>query len=145
MKRRLKQLGLEEGISFSFGCKIGSTRDAHRLIELAKTKEVNTQTAIMDALFEAYFERDADITDLAMLQKVGVSAGLDNGEVSRCLESARYGKEVDEQAKTARNRSGSGVPRYTVQGKFKIDGADDPSAFLDVFQQVKSEEIAAAE
>ena len=94
----------------------------------------------MDRLFEAYFERDADITDRAMLQAQSVAAGMDSNEVAGYLGSDDGGKEVDEQAKAARNGSGFGVLRYTVQGRYHIDGAEDPSAFLDVFQRVKSAE-----
>jgi predicted DsbA family dithiol-disulfide isomerase len=74
---------------------------------------------------------------------LGISAGLDSQEVSNHLDSDLGGKEVDEQAKAARNGQESGVPRYTIQGKYKIDGAEDPSAFLDIFQRVKSEETVA--
>ena len=140
MQERLSQIGLAEGISFAFDSKIGSTRDAHRLIELAKSKDVKMQTVIMERLFKAYFEQSADITDHAMLCEIGVASGLDSREVIEWLESDRGGKEVDEQAKTAREGPGSDVPRYSIQDMYSVDGADDPSAFLDIFHQVKGKE-----
>ena len=98
------------------------------------------QTAVMERLFEAYFEQNADITDRAMLHKVGVASGLDSNEVTDWLGRDRGGKEVDELAKTAREGLGPGVPCYVIQGMYSVDGADDPSAFLDIFHQVKSKE-----
>ena len=140
VQERLRQIGFAEGISFTFDSKIGSTRDAHRLIELAKSKEVNVQTVIMNRLFEVYFEQHGDITSHAMLHDVAVASGLDTKEVGDWLESDRGGKEVDEQVKKASEGSGSGVPRYLIQGIYRVDGADDPSAFLDIFGQVKDRE-----
>lgn len=140
VKKRLVEIGRADGLSFTFGGKIGSTKDAHRLIELAKTKDVTMQTVIMERLFEVYFEGDADITDREMLCEVGVEAGLDAEECKDWLQSDQGGDEVDWQARIAREKPGSGVPRYTIQGGYHVDGADDPSAFLEAFHQVKSEE-----
>lgn len=96
----------------------------------------------MERLFENYFEGNADITDLKMLCEVGGAAGLDAEECRSWLESDQGGEEVDRQAKFARETLGSGVPRYIFQGSHHVDGADDPSAFLEVFHQIKSEETA---
>ena len=101
------------------------------------------QTVIMERLFEAYFEGDADITDRNMLCEVGVAAGLDAKECKDWLESDQGGKEVDHEVKAAREKSGSGVPRYIIQESYHVDGADDPSAFLEVFHQIKSKETAS--
>lgn len=38
MTERMRMMGQAEGICFSFQGKIGNTRDAHRLSQLAKTK-----------------------------------------------------------------------------------------------------------
>jgi len=139
-QQRLIDIGLVEGISFSFGCKIGNTRDAHRLIELAKSRYITMQTIIMDRLFEAYFEQNGDITDRAMLREIGVAAGLEAKVVKDWLESDQGGEEVDKQAKAAREGSGSGVPCHVIQGMYNIDGADDPAAFSEDFHKVKSKE-----
>ena len=143
-QQRLIQIGLAEGIQFSFGGKIGHTRDAHRLIELAKTKgDGSVQTVIMDRLFKVYFEEDADITDRAMLCDVGVAAGLEADVVREWLESEEGGVEVDRQAESGREgEGGGGVPRYVIQGRYSVEGAEDPSAFLEIFHRVKSEEGA---
>lgn len=98
------------------------------------------QTVIMERLFEGYFEGDLDITDRETLCEVGVAAGLDAEGCKGWLDSEQGGDEVDRQAELARAKPGSGVPRYVIQGRHHVDGADDPSAFLEVFHQIKSEE-----
>jgi len=96
----------------------------------------------MERLFAGYFEGNIDITDLGTLCEVGVAAGLDAEECRDWLHSGQGGEEVDRQAKLARQSPGSGVPRYIIQGSNHVDGADDPSAFLQVFHKIKSEERA---
>lgn len=96
---------------------------------------------VMEKLFEAYFEGDADITDRAMLCNVGIGAGLDAEVVKEWLESESGGEEVDGQAKSARRMNVGGVPRYVFQGGYTVEGAEDPSAFLEAFHQIKSEEV----
>lgn len=138
VQQRLRQMGQMEGINFTFGGKIGNTRNAHRLVELAKTESLATQNVIMERIFEAYFEGDADITNCTTLREIAGTAGLDPQKVEDWLESDQGGQEVDHQANAARQGPGSGVPRYIIQGVHHIDGADDPSAFLGVFYQIKS-------
>ena len=69
---RLALVGKDVGIDFKFGGRTGNTRvipstpddlhcsdhaqDSHRLLQLAKTKSVDTQTQVVDALFKSYFE-----------------------------------------------------------------------------------------
>jgi predicted DsbA family dithiol-disulfide isomerase len=135
MQQRLMQIGRSEGISFTFGGKIGNTRDSHRLILLGRMKGPEVQTRVVEQLFQAYFEQDGDITDHEMLRKAGVNAGLDEAEVKDWLESDKGGEQVDEEA---RQPTGLGVPRFVIQKEYFVNGADDPSAFLNVFGQIKS-------
>ena len=139
-QQRLTDIGLAEGISFTFDSRIGNTRDAHRLVELARSGRPELQTAVVDRLYKVYFEASADITDRKMLCEVGVASGLDAKVVADWMESDQGGKEVNEQAKAAREGGGSGVPRYVIQDVYAVDGADDPSAFLEVFDQIKRKE-----
>ncbi|KAL2218294.1 putative thioredoxin [Thermoascus aurantiacus ATCC 26904] len=154
---RLAAVGAEEGIAFRFGGRTGRTRDSHRLIWWAGKKqqeqqqqgtqaaagaeeEKTLQTKVVEALFRAYFEEEKNITDRAVLVDAAVHAGLDKDEVEKMLESDEGGKEVDEEAAQATRRFVTGVPNFTIQGKYVVEGADDPSAFLEVFEKVEQEE-----
>ena len=138
IQQRLEGVGNENGIKFSFGGKTGNTRDSHRLIELAKTKGGNTQTKLVEALFKAYFEDEQDITSHEVLRGAAVKAGLEEKEAGYWLESDKGGPEVDKEVRNAQMQGISGVPNFTLQGKFEIGGAQDPEAFLKAFEQVKA-------
>lgn len=139
---RLSQTGAELGIHFKYGGKTGNTRNSHRLIQLGKTKSPAVQTRVVEELFSDYFENERDITDMQVLKSAGVRAGLDEKEVNEWLDSEKGGKEVDEEVKRAKMQFISGVPNFTVQGKYEIGGAQDPDVFLKVFKDIKAEETS---
>lgn len=95
---------------------------------------------MVDALFEAYFEKEKDITTNEVLTEAGVQAGLAEEEVKAWLKGGDGGKEVDAEVAEARKNGVSGVPHFTLQGKYDIGGAQDPEAFVNIFEQVKKME-----
>jgi predicted DsbA family dithiol-disulfide isomerase len=137
MHNRLSSIGTQNGIKFSFGGRIGNTRDSHRLIDLAKSKGLETQTKVVEQLFEGYFEKEKDITDHQVLQEAGVSAGIPETEVRRLLESDERGAEVDKELQRARHNLVTGVPNFVLQGKFEIQGAQEAEGFRRVFEKIK--------
>ena len=138
---RLTDVGKSIGIDFSFGGLTGNTRDSHRLIYLAGAKHgVEMQNEVVEQLGKAYFENEGDITDLEMLTAAAVEAGLDREEVQGWLKSDLGGKEVDAQAIEARATGVTGVPNFVLQDKYEIGGAQDPEAFLKVFEKIKEME-----
>jgi predicted DsbA family dithiol-disulfide isomerase len=144
MFERLAQVGKDCGINFKFGGKTGNTRDSHRLIQLGKTKSPAMQTRVVEEFFKKYFEQEADITSHEVLKDAAVRAGLDAKEVDEWLNSDNGGKEVDAEVLQAQRNQISGVPNFTIQGKYEIGGAQDPSVFLRVFERIKATEEAKA-
>ncbi|KAF2147232.1 uncharacterized protein K452DRAFT_314438 [Aplosporella prunicola CBS 121167] len=140
IQERLAQVGRENGINFKFGGRTGNTRDSHRLIQLGKTKSPELQTRVVEELFAAYFENEKDITDHAILRSAAVNAGLEEAEVNEWLSTDKGGKEVDEEVAKAQMRFISGVPNFTIQGKYQIGGAEESATFLETFQQIKKSE-----
>jgi predicted DsbA family dithiol-disulfide isomerase len=140
---RLRGVGDAVGINFRFGGKVGSSRDSHRLIQLAKQSGGDTELKVVDGLFAAYFENEKDITDYAVLKDVATTAGIPEAEFKKVIvESDEGGQVVDEAAENARLRGISGVPDYTIQGKFKLSGAQDAMEFVNIFERVKAQDSA---
>lgn len=137
---RLRNVGKEVGINFSFGGKTGNTRDSHRLIQLGKTKGPEVQTKVVEELFKSYFENEGDITSHEMLQAAGVKAGLDPADVKAWLNSDKGGPQVDREVMEAQIRGVSGVPNFVMQGKYEIGGAQDAENFVKVFERIKEME-----
>jgi predicted DsbA family dithiol-disulfide isomerase len=138
---RLSAVGAAEGINFKFGGSTGNTRDSHRLIYLAGQKYgAAAQTKIVLALFRAYFEEEQNITDKAVLLKAAVSAGgIPQAEAQAWLDSDEGGKEVDREAYNATAKFVTGVPNFTIQEKYVVEGAEEPDSFLDIFERVKAD------
>ena len=139
--QRLADVGKEVGINFSFGGKTGNTRDSHRVIEMAGRKGEEVQNRVVEELFKAYFENEQDITSHDVLSAAAVKAGIEDGEVDGWLKSDDGGKAVDKAVTEAQVKGISGVPNFTLQGKYEIGGAQDPEAFVRVFEKVKKMEV----
>jgi predicted DsbA family dithiol-disulfide isomerase len=139
MQNRLATIGKAEGINFATGGRTGNTRDSHRLIQLGKSKSEAVQTRVVEELFKGYFEEEQDITSKAFLRTAGVQAGLDEAEVTKWLDSDAGGSNVDKEVKSA-SRFVNGVPNFTIQERFHVDGAQDPEEFLKIFDAVARQE-----
>jgi predicted DsbA family dithiol-disulfide isomerase len=144
MQSRLGAIGESVGIHFKFGGKTGNTRDAHRLIQLGKTHGPDKQTRVIEELFAAYFENEKDVTSHEVLQQAGIDAGLDGEEVRAWLESDKGGPEVDREVQQAKSKFISGVPFFTINGRYHLEGAEDPSAFLEIFESISGSEDKAS-
>lgn len=140
MQERLSQIGKAEGIDFKYGGKTGNTRDSHRLVQLGKTKGPQVQTRVIEQLFAAYFENEKDITDRDILTEAGTKAGLEENEIKSWLEKGSGGPEVDKEVQDAVESSVTGVPAYTINGRFQISGAQEPAAFVQLFERLKKQE-----
>ncbi|KAF2007715.1 thioredoxin-like protein [Amniculicola lignicola CBS 123094] len=142
MNERMAQLGQAEGINFKFGGKTGNTRDSHRLVQLGKKKSPQQQTRVIEELFAAYFENEKDITSHQVLLETGVKAGLAEAEVEEWLSDGKGGAEVDKEVQDAYEQNISGVPNFTINDKFEVGGAQEPSAFIQLFERLKRQEAS---
>jgi len=133
MNARMRLMGRAEGIDFTQQGKVGNTRDAHRLVQLAKTKGLDAQDRVVSELFRSYFEQGGDVTSHEMLVAAAEKAGLDGAEARSWLEGEGGGKEVDAEVEEAYREGIHGVPNFTINDRFKIEGAQDVEAFLEEF------------
>lgn len=140
LTRRMALMGQSEGICFSFQGKMGNTRDAHRLVQLARAREAQSagvQERLMAALMRAYFEEGGDITSHELLLRAAAEAGLDGGEAKAWLEGGKGGDEVDAEVEEAYAKGISGVPHFIINDKYEIGGAQEVEAFLGEFMRAK--------
>jgi predicted DsbA family dithiol-disulfide isomerase len=122
---QMSQVGAEEGIRFAFErmATTPNTLEAHRLIWLAG--EQGVQSAVVEALFHAYFEAALNVGDCGVLTAVATNAGMD---VREFLESDRGRDAVDAEELTARRVGVSGVPFFLMGGAIPVSGAQAPEA-----------------
>jgi predicted DsbA family dithiol-disulfide isomerase len=137
IKMRLKRVGQAHGIDFSFAGKVGNTRDSHRMMHLAGLKGEDVQMKLAKELFAMHFEGDTDVTCHGDLLQASIAAGLAENEAMEWLHSDNGGPEVDEEAQRARHSGVGSVPTFEINGK-RLEGAEDPSAFYQIFADIKS-------
>ena len=121
-EKSLTEAGRELGIEFHFE-KLGalpSTSEAHRLVQLASDE--GRHACMADAIFRAYFERGADIGDLAVLTQLGADAGLSE----RTLQKFRETRDGDNALAGSEDRlRGFGVrtvPNLLFGGRVLVPG-----------------------
>ena len=136
---RMKEVGQEVGINFSYGGYIGNTLDSHRFIW--KARELggkDLQDKMVEALFAAYFEQEKSLGDPDVLKECADAAGMPKEVTKSLLEDETIGKvEVEkERREFGRKWNCRGVPLFVVDGKYPLSGAQPPEAFDDIFEEI---------
>ena len=134
-----------EGLPFDLekAARTPNTFDGHRVVWLAG--ESDSQNAVVEALFRAYFIDGRDIGDADTLIEIATAAGLDRGRVAALLSSDEGVTEVRAEEENARQIGVQGVPMFVINGRVAISGAPQPDTFLQAFQQAGVRLAAAGE
>jgi predicted DsbA family dithiol-disulfide isomerase len=106
---------------------VANTRDAHRLLHLAREHGVQGEVAAL--LFRAYLTEGRDIGTHGVLADLAVEAGLDRDETLRALAGDDHADAVDADIAWARQLGISGVPFFVLDGKYAVSGAQAPEVF----------------
>ena len=114
-----------------------NTFDGHRLVKWAV--EQGKQTEMKMALFEAYFGRAENVTDVEVLVNCATSVGLDAEEARAVLSSDRYADSVREDEARYQQAGVSAVPAYVVNQKYLISGAQEPNTLIDALREIAQE------
>jgi predicted DsbA family dithiol-disulfide isomerase len=128
--------GSAERIPFAFG-KIARTPNtflAHRLIWFAERE--GCQDAVVDSLFQGYFEEGADIGSIPTLAGLAARAGLSTEVVERFLQSDEGTVEVKKEEAAGHKLGIRGVPYFIVNGTYAISGAQPVETFVSTLQRV---------
>ena len=134
-EKSLAEAGRELGIEFHFE-KLGalpSTSEAHRLVQLAANEGRHANVAA--GIFRAFFESGADIGDVAVLEKIGVEAGLDE----RTLKIFRETRDGDSLLAGSEERlRGFGVrtvPNLLFGGRVLVPGTVNVATYVHALDQ----------
>ena len=106
---------------------VANTRDAHRLLHLAREHAVQGDVAAR--LFRAYFTEGRDIGAPGVLADLANDAGLDRDEVLRMLATDEHAHAVDADIAWARQLGITGVPFFVLDGRYAVSGAQPAELF----------------
>lgn len=130
MTDHVKSVATSEGLPFvpELQRRVPNTRNAHRIIMLAR--EEGRQTAVVDALFSAYFAEGRDLTDIDTLLTIASDAGMDDEKVSLLLHSNTGKLEIEMAEKELQDLGINSVPLFIINNRTALAGAQSVETFV---------------
>lgn len=111
-----------------------NTLDAHRLIHWAGLE--GRQTAVVSALFRAYFREGRDIGDAATLAMIAGEAGLDAAMIALLLSGDADREAIAARDAHARARGVNAVPIFIIADRHVAQGAQPTDLWLEVIDEL---------
>ena len=116
---------------------VANSFDAHRLIQLAKTKGLGD--AAEESLFKAYFTDGKDMSDHSTLVQLGKEIGLNEEEIISALASEEFEAKVNFDVSEGSQLGVTGVPFFVFDRKYAVSGAQPIETFLNALKQSHAE------
>lgn len=133
-QRQMEQRAATDGLTFHMAdLRTGNTRDAHRLLHLARHR--GRQPKLAERLHRAYFSEQRSVFDADSLAELAVEAGLDRAEVDRVLAGDEYDDEVSADEATAHELGATGVPFFVIDRRYGVSGAQPAEVLGQVLTQ----------
>ncbi len=141
---RIAEAAEEAGLAIDFSRieRTPNTLDAHRLIHWAGIE--GRQTAVVSALFAAYFTEGRDIGDAGVLTDIARAAGMDGAMVETLLAGQADAEDIRARDAHTRERGVSGVPTFVVGNRHVVPGAQPPAVWARVIEELR-EQMAGAD
>ena len=126
----------ESGLEIDFAAikRTPNTLDAHRLIHWAGIE--GRQTAVVTALFKAYFQEGKDIEDPATLRAIAEGAEMDGDMIARLLASDADRADIIARDSHARQRGVNSIPTFIVANTHVVPGAQPPELWEQVIAEL---------
>jgi predicted DsbA family dithiol-disulfide isomerase len=142
-QRQMEQRAAAYGLTFRMAdLRSGNTRDAHRLLHLAKAH--GKQAELAERLHRAYFTEQGSIFDHSSLAGLAADAGLDRATAQGVLTGDEYRQSVEEDEHTARSLGVTGVPFFVIDRRYGVSGAQPPEVMAQVLDRAWAEAEAEA-
>jgi predicted DsbA family dithiol-disulfide isomerase len=130
-----RQMGAAVGVTFHFDriTKAPNTLLAHRAIRLTPQAQ---RAAMIDALYDAYFEFGEDVGSIDVIAQAAERAGVDATVLRAQLATDAESAEVEAEALEGAMRGVTGVPLFVFNGRYGVSGAQPPEVLLQVMARV---------
>ncbi|BCY04929.1 DsbA family protein [Actinoplanes sp. L3-i22] len=143
MLAHVTALAAADGLTLDFDRAIAAnTFAAHRLIAWAATQ--NRQADMLDAVQRAHFAAGIDVGSLPALAEVAGSIGLNPAAARAYLESDAGTSAVTTDLAAARELNITSVPAFFIDGKYMVQGAQEPATLLAAFTEIARREAVDA-
>ena len=142
MYGHVREQAAGEGLTYDLDALVvANSALAHELLHLAKDRGV--ADAVKEGLLSGHFEHGAHIGDVDTLTRIGVAAGLDEGEIRAALDDRRYQAAVAADIDMARQVGVTGVPFVVLDMKYAVSGAQPPEVFTHAIDTAWAEQTSS--
>jgi predicted DsbA family dithiol-disulfide isomerase len=137
-QQRVSDIAASDGLDYRLAdTKRGNSFDAHRLLQLARTRGV--QSEVKERLMHAYFTEAEAIGDPAVLERLAVEAGLDAAEAAAMLASDEFADAVRDDEQHAAALGIHGVPFFVIDERYAVEGAQPVDLLLEALRYARAE------
>lgn len=113
-----------------------NTLDAHRMIHWAGLE--GRQTAMVAALFRAYWREGRDIGDAGVLAALAADVGMDAALAARLLATDADRDDLAARDLDARKKGVNAVPTFLIAQQYVLSGAQPPELWGQVIEEIAS-------
>jgi predicted DsbA family dithiol-disulfide isomerase len=144
LDRNMVEVGREAGITFAFDQmrRTPNTRLAHRLVWEAERQ--HRQNAVVDRLFQGYFEEGLDIGAPMVLERLAADSGLEAQGVRSALTETDSLDAVTRLEEQGYRMGIQGVPFFILLQKYQVSGAQPPEFWRDALPRLVAEAASTA-
>ena len=134
----LQKDSFKDGLKFRKWKIYNNTFNAQRLVMYVQSKGSSITNTLVDILFYKIFEEGCNISYMEELNEIAKQCGV--SDITAFIVSDKLKQEVlDEDNRAKTNPSINEIPYFIVEGKYIIDGAENPSIFLETLSKVIEE------
>tara|TARA_R110000868_G_scaffold536_3_gene3868 strand:- start:61 stop:723 length:663 start_codon:yes stop_codon:yes gene_type:complete len=119
-----------------------NTFNGHRLVKWAA--EQGKQTAMKQALFDAYFGHAENVEDTEVLLRCVESIGLDTEAAQQVLDSDAFANAVRSDEARYQQAGVSSVPAFIVNNQYLISGAQEPAYLVEALREIAQQKEAGS-
>ena len=139
----VRRLSAEVGLSLRHHERLINSRPALQAAEYARSQ--GRFLPMHQALFQAYWDDGADVSDLEVLRRLADRAGVDPEAMAKSVEADESGDYLDARRAEAEDLMISGIPAHVIADRYLVMGAQPYSVFERVMTKLGVPRRATAE
>ncbi|MGP5516321.1 DsbA family oxidoreductase [Psychrobacter alimentarius] len=135
-RERMTEAGREVGFEFNFNddTRMHNTFNLHQLLHFADQQ--GSMHELKQALFEAHFTNNRNISDINVLADIAAETGLDRSEALAVLEGQFFAKEVRTEEQYWQQQGIQSVPAIIFNERHLISGAQGVDNYISILEQL---------
>lgn len=132
----ITELGKQAGFKFNFTdeSRVVNTKDAHTLLEYAAN--TGKQTQLKEALFNAFFTQQQDISKRDVLNKIAQNIGLEISDIEDVLDNSKTQNHVAEKVLNWHKVGITSVPTLIFNDRTVLSGSRPVEAYKQILSSL---------